>query len=134
MYPHTLDLPDGRGQRADLGLEHDLAVLEAGVGTAGGDQLRDACPVAGPAVTGAGVDADLLDKHGDRGGQVAVQLARSHWPDQRVRCGGRGLAERHQRLVGPHLAGRTPVQLQLRPQAEYLLGGTDDRGAHASPP
>jgi hypothetical protein len=67
VHPDALDLPDLRGQRPDLGLEHDLAVLEPRERTSGGDQLRHAGAVADPAVAEPRVDTDLLGEHCDGG-------------------------------------------------------------------
>src|SRR5690606_30547283 len=78
MHPHTLHLAHALGQRPDLGLEHDFALLEPGEGTTTGDQLGHPGAITGPSVTEPRVDAHLLAEHGHGRGEIDVDLVRPH--------------------------------------------------------
>ena len=121
------------GQRTDLGLEHHRLAVEPGVGPPGADQFGDPGAVAAAVVAGPGIDADLLGEHRDRGREVGLQFVRPDQPDVRVdrteRVGGAG----HQRLVGAHVAGRTPPGFEPLPQRQHQVGRSEDGGALAAP-
>ncbi len=132
MHPNPLDLPHGARQRTDLGLEHHLAALEAGERPAAGDQVGDARPVGRGAAVAGRVHPDFLGEHRDRRGQVPLQLVRAHRPHQWIRRHLRRVGERHERLLGAHLARRTPLRGDLLPERQHLLGRPDQRRAHAA--
>ena len=127
VHPHALDLPDGRRLRADLGLEHHLAALKAGPGPTGRDQPGDPAPVTAATVADARIDADLADEHVDRRHQIGVEFVDPDGPHGRVDRAVRRGAQRHQRLVLTHVAGRAPGVFEPPPHRQHQLGAAHQR-------
>ncbi len=73
--PDALDLACLGGGRADLGLEDDLAVVDAGERAAGADEFGDAGLVEEPAVAAERGDADLLGEHRHAGLSIRTSIS-----------------------------------------------------------
>ena len=124
--PDALHLAGGRRHRADLGLEDDPAVLDAGEGPPAADQLGDPDCGRRPAVGRDRRDADLLGEHRHAGGQQHVDLVGPDPAHQRV--GG----HRRRRTSSPSAAGRDATS-RAGPQAgssSSHSGATDVARAH----
>ncbi len=129
--PDALHLARVRGDRADLRLEDDAAVLDPGEGPPGPDELRHPGPVGGAAVAGRRRDPHLLGEHGDARGHQHVQLIRPYPADQRVRRARGRPGHGQHRLHGADVPRRSPVRLQQPPQSGDVGLRADQRRAAA---
>ena len=123
-HPHAVDLGDGAEERADIGLEQHLALLDHRIGAALPDQLPDPVAVGAAAVAEQRIDPDLLAEHRHRGREHGRRVLRLGGPQSGA--GQRGHQRRRvreQQRLAPAVLAHLPV-----PGAAEGLPQPFDRG------
>ena len=120
VHPDPLDLRGVPGDDGQLGLEDDPAVDESGVRPPGVDQVADPLPV-GVARPGRPPARRRPPRCTSRPRPGTAGRARPGGPGGRPDRPGSpgGASGRQQRLVRPHLAGRTPDVGEPVPEVEH---------------
>src|SRR5665647_2751794 len=133
-HPDTLNLSNAQGHRTDVGLEHDLTVVDPYERVPLPYQGCDALPIELPRAPVRRV-ADLFGEHGRGSRHHEVHLVKPGQTDLRVprrarwKCACRG----QHRLVSAHGARLPPGGSQSLPQRQHHVRGSEHRGTLTPP-